>query len=95
MSSVEAARREAGEIQTWFQQHIASLLALDPDKVDVTADFDGFGLDSVQGVDMVTALEDWLGLDEDLPIDVIFDADSIAHASESVATILAMRAESL
>jgi acyl carrier protein len=91
VSSVDATRHDAGEIKTWFRQHIARLLSLDPEEVDVEADFDGFGLDSVQGVDMVTALEDWLGLDEDLPIDVIFDAASISDAADSVAAILATR----
>ena len=91
MIESEAAQPGAEEIRSWFQKHIASIAALTPDEVDLAADFDSFGLDSVQGVDMITALEDWLKLDEDLPIEIIFDAASIADAADATATLLSER----
>ena len=91
MIESDAARPGAGEIKAWFQTHIASIVAITADEVDLTADFDSFGLDSVQGVDMITALEEHLGLDDDLPIEIIFDAASIADAADAIAAILAER----
>ena len=74
---------------SWFQKYIANVAAITPDAVDVASDFDSFGLDSVQGVDMITALEDWLGVDDDLPIELIFDAPSIGEAADAIAALLA------
>lgn len=85
MSLENPGRSGAAEIGAWFQRHIAGLIAVTPDSVDLDADFDSFGLDSVQGVDMITALEQWLGVDEDLPIDIIFDSASIGEAAARVA----------
>ena len=71
MIESDAAQPGAEEISSWFQKYIAKVAAIPADEVDVGADFDSFGLDSVQGVDMITALEDWLGLEDDLPIEII------------------------
>lgn len=89
MSQKNTGRSGAAEISAWFQRHIAALVAIAPEEVEIDADFDSFGLDSVQGVDMITALEQWLGVEEDLPIDVIFDSASIREAAERVADHLA------
>lgn len=89
MSPENPGRIGATEINTWFQRHIATLIAIAPEEVDLDADFDSFGLDSVQGVDMITALEQYLGVDDDLPIDIIFDSSSIREAAERVAAHLA------
>jgi len=87
----DAAQPGAEEISSWFQKYIAKVAAIPADEVDVGADFDSFGLDSVQGVDMITALEDWLGLEDDLPIEIIFDASSIADAADATAALLSER----
>lgn len=88
MSLENPGRSGAEDIGAWFQRHIAGLIAVTPEEVNLDADFDSFGLDSVQGVDMITALEQWLSLDEDLPIDIIFDSASIAEAAGRVASHL-------
>lgn len=77
--------RSADAIEHWFRQHVATLAGLSIADVPGTADFDSFGIDSIQGVDMVTALEAWLGLTEDLPLETVFEASSIAEAAALVA----------
>ncbi|CAN5363062.1 hypothetical protein BH10PSE13_BH10PSE13_02620 [soil metagenome] len=80
--------RSADEIEDWFRQHVATLVGLTVAHVPGTADFESFGIDSIQGVDMVTALESWLGLSEDLPLEYVFEASSIAEAAGRVSDAL-------
>ena len=90
MAASEVAGR-AAEIQTWFQDHIATLIGVSADEIPPDTDFDSFGIDSVQGVDMLAELESWLGVPDELPVDIIFEADSLAGASEDIARFVAAR----
>lgn len=85
MTAQNSDARSADEIEAWFRQHIATLVGVAPDEVRGTSDFESFGIDSIQGVDMVTALESWLGMSEDLPLEYVFEASSISEASQRVA----------
>ncbi|MBW4686064.1 MAG: acyl carrier protein [Komarekiella atlantica HA4396-MV6] len=40
----------AEEIQVWLVSHIAELLKVNPDEIDITERLDSYGLDSVQGM---------------------------------------------
>jgi acyl carrier protein len=51
----------ADEIQDWIVNYLAKTLETTPDKIDVTAPFDDFGLDSATAIGMTGELEDWLG----------------------------------
>lgn len=51
----------APEIQDWIVTHIADLLEIESEEVDVTIPFDRYGLDSSAAVGMTGELEDWLG----------------------------------
>ena len=75
----------ADEIEQWFKQHLAMLIDMPADEIDEDWDFESFGIDSIQAVDLVTALETWLGLGEDAQLDFIFDAPTIRIAAEDVA----------
>ncbi len=80
--------RSADEIEDWFRNYIADLAGTTAAEVSGGADFESFGIDSVQGVDMVTALETWLGLSQDLPLEYVFEASSIAEAAVRVSDAL-------
>lgn len=80
--------RSADEIEDWFRQHVAAVAGLPVSDVPGSADFESFGIDSIQGVDMVTALEAWLGLSEDLPLEYVFEASSISEAAQRVSVAL-------
>jgi acyl carrier protein len=49
------------EVRTWLIDHIARLVQLPPEQIDVTVPFAYYGLDSVQGVEVAMLLESWLG----------------------------------
>jgi len=84
----------AVDIEKWFQLHIASLTGLPPEEVSGAADFESFGIDSVQGVDMLVALENWLAMPDDIPMELLFEAPSIAEAASRVADCKARAARS-
>ncbi len=88
MTTPNSDRRSAHEIEDWFKQYIATLTNITVDEIGDEADFESFGIDSIQGVDMVTALETWLGLSEDIPLELVFEASSIADAAKQVSEAL-------
>jgi acyl carrier protein len=57
---------EAHRITTWLLDYLAEATGLPRDKMDADAPFEGFGIDSYQGVLMSCALEEWLGRPMDL-----------------------------
>ena len=80
------ARREgptAAAIEVWLVTHIAELLEIDPQEVDVRQPFTYYGLSSADGVILAGDLEDWLG--RSLPATLAWDYPTI----ESVALYLA------
>lgn len=83
----------AAEIESWLKQHIAAVVGLSPDAISSDAHFESFGMDSVQGVDMLVALETWLDMPDDIPMDLLFEAPSIAEAARGVAEAKKARAE--
>jgi acyl carrier protein len=85
VTSPDAYIVTAVDVEKWLQQHIAGLFGLSPDTVSTAADFESFGIDSVQGVDMLVALENWLAMPDDIPMELLFEAPSIADAARSVA----------
>ncbi len=59
----------------WLAAAIARTLELAPEQIDVDADFDGFGLDSVQAVALSGELSDHLG--RELPATLLYEHRSI------------------
>jgi acyl transferase domain-containing protein/acyl-CoA synthetase (AMP-forming)/AMP-acid ligase II len=60
-TSRAAACRSAEEIETWFVAQLATELDLSPAEIDITQPFAYYGLDSVRAIQLMTALEAWLG----------------------------------
>lgn len=85
MTSADDPVITAVEIEAWLKQHIAGLVGLSRDDIGSDADFESFGIDSVQGVDMVVALETWLAMPDDIPMELLFEAPTIADAARGVA----------
>jgi len=90
-STLDPSSVTAAQIEAWFRRHIAALIGTTPDAVDGGADFESFGIDSLQAVDMIVALEKWLGMPDDLPMEMLFEAPSISDAARSVAEARARR----
>src|SRR5215470_14844917 len=47
-------------IRRWLIANIASVVNMDPTKIDVTQTFDNYGMDSLQAVSLSGDLETWL-----------------------------------
>jgi acyl transferase domain-containing protein/acyl-CoA synthetase (AMP-forming)/AMP-acid ligase II len=60
-ASPAASRRSAQEIEDWFVAQLAAELDLSPAEIDITQPFAYYGLDSVRSIQLMTALEAWLG----------------------------------
>jgi len=50
-------------VRTWCGDYLAKALRIRRDRIEDDVNFVAFGLDSAESVFMVTALEDWLGLE--------------------------------
>jgi acyl carrier protein len=50
-------------VRMWCGDYLAKALQIQRNRIGDDANFAGFGLDSAESVFMVTALEDWLGLE--------------------------------
>jgi len=66
-------------IETWCRAYLAKKLKLSPERIDRDASFDSLGLDSAESVFMVSALEDWSGLE--LSSDTAIEHPSLAQLS--------------
>ncbi len=70
------------EIQDWIVSHLAELLEIDPDEIDVTIPFDRYGLDSSEAIGMTGELEDWLG--QELHPTLLYDYPTIEKLAKYV-----------
>ena len=78
-----------GDVQEWCCVYLARALRLKPDKIDQTATFASIGLDSAEALFLVSALEDWSGLE--LESDTAYEHPSVAALSRFVVERLAAR----
>jgi acyl carrier protein len=76
------------EIQAWCAAYLRTALKL-PNLPDVGAEFPSLGLDSAESVFLVSAIEDWLGLE--LASDTALEYPSIAQLARFVAGRLAAK----
>ena len=74
------------DIQAWCANYLCTTLKL-RETPDVDAEFPSLGLDSAESVFLVSAIEDWLGLE--LASDTAMDHPSIARLARFVADRLA------
>jgi len=61
----QAVNPSEAEIREWCAAYLAGRLRLKRERIGFDADFASFGLDSAESVFMVTAAEDWLGIELD------------------------------
>lgn len=73
-------------IRDWLCRHIASALRLQPSQMDADITFDRYGLDSMQAVEITTALGDGLGL-SDLSPTLLYDHPTINQLTTHVANL--------
>jgi acyl carrier protein len=71
------------DIQLWCAAYLRKALRLKHSIVDINADFAGLGLDSAESVFLVSAIEDWLGLE--LSSETAIEHRTIANLAHFVA----------
>lgn len=74
--------RTAEEIEAWLASHVADLMGLEVNEVDVRKEFTFYGLDSAESVILVGDLEDWLGWP--LPVTAAFEYPTIESLARYV-----------
>ncbi|HEY7576138.1 MAG TPA: acyl carrier protein [Acetobacteraceae bacterium] len=77
-------------IAAWCADYLRRTLKLPDGPVDMQAEFASLGLDSAESVFLVSAIEDWLGLE--LASDTAMEHPTIAQLSGFVASQLDARA---
>ncbi|MGV2829407.1 acyl carrier protein [Myxosarcina sp. GI1(2024)] len=70
------------EVQDWIVFHLAELLEVNPNEIDVTTPFGRYGLDSSEAIGMTGELEDWLG--KELHPTLLYDYPTIEKLAEYV-----------
>lgn len=74
---------KALEIESWMSSYLAKMLEVDESRIDVTAPFDRYGLDSAAAVGMMGDLETWLETEID-PI-IVYDYPNIEALAQHLA----------
>ncbi|MEM9137144.1 MAG: acyl carrier protein [Cyanobacteria bacterium P01_F01_bin.42] len=84
-SPIDSSTTSAQSIQQWLVNHISDSLALDPQKLDVEADFTEYGLNSAEMINISGDLENHLRR----PLDpaMILDYPNIVSLSEYLANL--------
>jgi len=76
-------QRDRRAIEGWLVSHLASLLRIRPEDIDVHTPLTQYGLDSLTAVYLVGHLEEWL--DRDLPATLAWDFPNIEALSKYLA----------
>ena len=71
------------EIATWCADYLRRTLKLPDGPIDMNAEFPSLGLDSAESVFLVSAIEDWLGLE--LASDTAVEHPTIAQLANFIA----------
>ena len=75
------------EIENWLVSYVAQLRGVKREKIDVTATFDRFGLDSASAVALSGDLMEWLQCD--IEPSIIYDHPTISKLSSRLAGLRA------
>jgi len=71
------------EIRTWCIGYLAETLKLPPADIDPNAKFARLGLDSAMSIFLLTAIEDWLGVE--LSAELVFEHQTVAEVAHYLA----------
>jgi acyl carrier protein len=72
-------------IEDWIKARVAEYVNLDPSAVSAKSRFESFGIDSAMAVALMVGLEEWLRPSRELPLELLFEAESIEQAAQDIA----------
>ncbi|WP_176598466.1 MULTISPECIES: acyl carrier protein [Sphingobium] len=85
MNSDLIRQATAEEIEAWIVAQIADIVNVAPGAVSADAPFDSFGIDSAKAISLMVELENWLNLPDELPLELLFEAEAIRDAATGIA----------
>ncbi len=85
MNSDQVRQASAEEIQDWIVSRIAGMVNVQAAAISAEASFDSFGIDSAKAISLMVELESWLNLPEELPLELLFEAEAITDAAQGIA----------
>ncbi|KEQ51970.1 acyl carrier protein [Sphingobium chlorophenolicum] len=89
MNSDSIRQASAKEIEDWIVARIAEIVNMAPANVSADAPFDSFGIDSAKAISLMVELENWLNLPDELPLELLFEAEAIRDAAAGIAAAVA------
>jgi acyl carrier protein len=75
-------------IEQWIRTQIAELVHVKVEAVSTDERFENFGIDSAKAIALVMELHEWLGFPDEIPVELLFEAESIGHASQGIFAII-------
>jgi len=84
MTSHEPQSLSVAEIENWICGRIGEFVHQDAASIAPAASFDSFGIDSAKAISLMADLEEWLNLPDELPLELLFEAESIAQAAQGI-----------
>jgi acyl carrier protein len=72
-------------IRTWCTNYLAEMLKLPPAEINPDVRFARLGLDSASAIFLVTALEEWLGIE--LSAELVFEHQTVADVARYLARL--------
>lgn len=84
MSADVIRQVSADEVEGWIVARIADMVNVAPSAVSADAPFDSFGIDSAKAISLMVELENWLNLPEELPLELLFEAEAISDAARNI-----------
>lgn len=79
----------AQEIEAWIVARIGEMVNVAPAAISSSAPFDSFGIDSAKAIALMVDLENWLNLPDELPLELLFEAEAIHDAAGHIAAAVA------
>lgn len=82
------------EVEAWIRKRIAEFVNVEIDVISRDASFESFGVDSAKAISLMTDFEESLELPDELALELLFEAETIAQAAENIFEALREMAKS-
>ncbi|WP_313804315.1 acyl carrier protein [Sphingobium sp.] len=93
MNSDIIRQASAQEIEAWIVARIGEMVNVAPAAISSDAPFDSFGIDSAKAISLMVELENWLNLPDELPLELLFEAEAIRDAATGIAAAVRQQAQ--
>jgi acyl carrier protein len=78
----------ASAIEQWIRVQIAEFVHVDVNAIATHERFESFGIDSAKAIALMMELHEWLRFPDEIPVELLFEAESINHASQGIFAVI-------